>query len=79
MKRLIRICAGSFCIVAVFFFALPSRAEAYLDPGTGSVILQGILAAVAGLLVVGKVYWRRLTGLLRGRKDKLRNNQEGRQ
>lgn len=36
---------------------------AYLDPGTGSFILQGIIAGVLGSLVVIKSYWHRLKAL----------------
>ena len=35
-------------------------AHAYLDPGTGSMILQVILGGVAGLVVAGKLYWKRV-------------------
>lgn len=35
-------------------------AEAYLDPGTGSIIVQGIIGAVAGGLVLMKVYWQKI-------------------
>ena len=33
---------------------------AYLDPGSGSFILQLILGAVVGLLVAVKAYWGRI-------------------
>ena len=36
------------------------------DPGTGSIILQGLIAAVAGALVVGKLYWERLKQFFSG-------------
>lgn len=32
---------------------------AYVDPGSGSMILQLVLGGVAGLAVVIKLYWRR--------------------
>ncbi len=32
---------------------------AYLDPGSGSLLLQGLAAGVAGAAVTAKVYWRR--------------------
>ncbi len=32
-------------------------AVAYLDPATGSMIIQGIIGAVAGAVVVLKLYW----------------------
>jgi hypothetical protein len=35
-------------------------AHAYLDPGTGSMILQLILGGVAGAMVIGKLYWQRV-------------------
>jgi hypothetical protein len=40
-------------------------AFAYLDPGAGSMLLQGILAAVAGSVFALKQYWRRVASLLR--------------
>jgi hypothetical protein len=36
-----------------------SESYAYLDPGTGSMLLQLLLGGVAGLLVIGKLYWYR--------------------
>jgi hypothetical protein len=33
------------------------NAFAYLDPGTGSIIVQGVIGAIAGGLVVGRMYW----------------------
>lgn len=32
---------------------------AYLDPGSGSLLVQGLVAGVASVVVMGKVYWRR--------------------
>jgi hypothetical protein len=32
----------------------------YLDAGSGSLILQTLAGGVAGVAVVGKLYWRRL-------------------
>jgi hypothetical protein len=31
----------------------------YLDAGTGSMIMQALAGGVAGVAVVGKLYWRR--------------------
>jgi hypothetical protein len=41
----------------------PTPALAYLDPGTGSILLQVIIGGVAGVGVVAKLYWHRLRGL----------------
>ena len=39
-------------------------AQAYLDPGTGSMVLQLILGGVAGALLIAKLYWARFKKLL---------------
>ena len=36
----------------------------YLDPGTGSMILQVLLGGVAGIALAGKLYWQRLRSML---------------
>jgi hypothetical protein len=41
-----------------------SPAYAYLDPGTGSIILQMLLGGVAGVALVGKLYWHKLRSLI---------------
>lgn len=44
----------------------PGRmAHAYLDPGTGGIILQMLLGGAAGVMVVGKLYWHQFTSLFR--------------
>ena len=40
----------------------------YLDPGSGSLILQAIVGGAAAVAVMGKIYWRRLLGFLRIRR-----------
>ena len=43
---------------------MTTNAHAYLDPGTGSMILQVLLGGVAGLALAGKLYWHKLLALL---------------
>jgi len=48
------------------------QAEAYLDPGTGSFLLQLLIGAVLGAGFAVKMGWHRITGFLGrllGRKD----------
>lgn len=47
-------------LVSFIFITYSQQAAAYLDPGTGSMILQGIIAgiAVAGFTI--KNYWYRI-------------------
>ncbi len=56
--------------LVVFFgaFTIPQPALAYLDPASGSMILQLVLGGIAGTLVVLKLYWRRFMNLLSRRK-----------
>jgi hypothetical protein len=37
---------------------------AYLDPGTGSFVLQALVAALAGVAVVVNAYWSKIKRLL---------------
>jgi hypothetical protein len=53
-------------ILAVALWSAP--AYAYLDPGTGSMILQLLLGGVAGAAVIGRLYWSKLTSVLGFRK-----------
>ena len=52
----------------IFIFMAPALSFAYLDPGSGSMLLQIILGGVAGLVVVFKLYWGRFLSLLGVRK-----------
>lgn len=33
---------------------------AYIDPGTGSILLQGLLAGVASVIAFGGIFWKRV-------------------
>ncbi len=50
--------AAALCSLA--WLAQSGPADAYLDPGTGSIILQMVLGGVAGGLVVMRLYWARI-------------------
>jgi hypothetical protein len=43
---------------------------AYLDPGTGSMLVQLLVGGAAAVGVMAKLYWDRLLRILRIRKDK---------
>jgi hypothetical protein len=53
-----------------YLVLLVSPAYAYLDPGTGSAILQGVIGALAAIGVVAKLYWHRLMRFFGIRKNK---------
>ncbi|MCF8493394.1 MAG: 50S ribosomal protein L11 methyltransferase [Sphingomonadaceae bacterium] len=43
----------------VFSALLTSPAYAYLDPGTASMLLQGLLGGIAAFFAVGSMYWKK--------------------
>jgi hypothetical protein len=49
-------------LTTLILVAQTGPAEAYLDPGTGSILLQMLLGGVAGGLVVIRLYWARIKG-----------------
>ena len=58
-------CRLGYLLLIGFFLSLtaPSAALAYLDPGSGSMLLQLVLGGLAGLAVIAKLYWHRLLAL----------------
>jgi hypothetical protein len=59
-------------LAIVLFAALTTPAYAYIDPGSGSMILQGVLAAIVAIAVTIKLWWHRLLVLLGIRKRTLK-------
>ena len=49
--------------VTLFVLLLSSPAYAYLDPGTGSILIQGALAALAVASAAVAAFWTRLQQL----------------
>lgn len=54
-------------LLSVFFISTP--AYAYLDPGTGSILLQGLIALLAGVGVTARMYWGRIASAFGFRKQ----------
>jgi len=51
-------------IFVAMLFATPRPADAYLDANTGSLLIQLLLGGVAGIALVGRLYWQRLKSFL---------------
>jgi hypothetical protein len=59
--RVIRvITVALFAAMFLLVSHLQGTAQAYLDPGTGSIALQFLLAAVVGVLATVRLYWDRM-------------------
>ena len=61
----------SINVLTIFVLGLlwPTPAYAYLDPASGSLILQLILGGVAGLMVIGKLFWHKVQRLLPWKRE----------
>jgi len=57
-----------FLLALVACLSITSPAHAYLDPGTGSMLLSAIIGVVAAVGLALKLFWYRLVGLLHGKK-----------
>lgn len=47
-------------VFSVLMITIPRAAYAYVDPGTGSWILQTVLAGILGISFALKTYWRKI-------------------
>ena len=56
--------AALFIVVFLFVSHLSGGLQAYLDPGTGSMVLQALLAGFAAAIALGRIYWDRLKSLV---------------
>lgn len=51
-------------LLAASLFIFPKEAHAYIDPGSGSYIIQIILAGVFGSLFALKLYWKKVSSFV---------------
>ena len=56
---------GVVLIALYFVWVSEARVDAYLDPGSGSMLVQLLLGGVAGAAVVMKLGWERFKGMFR--------------
>jgi hypothetical protein len=55
---------ASVLVLTLLLVSIAKPAHAYLDPGTGSIMLQAALAGVAGAVVILRLYLGKLKVLL---------------
>jgi hypothetical protein len=62
--------------VVVMLAILPFPAHAYLDPGTGSMIVQLVVGAIAVAGMTLKMYWRKILGLFNHRPNEKKDAED---
>ncbi len=50
----------SLLVALIVVLIVPQAAHAYLDPASGSMILQAVIGGVAAGALAFKFYWRRI-------------------
>lgn len=74
--RMKPLCSAFPLVLSVVLAVMSAtEAQAYLDGGSGSMLLQLLLGGVAGLAIAGKLYWYKLLSLF-GLKPKPANTPE---
>jgi len=58
-----------FSLILSSAFLVSEPAHAYLDPGTGGMIMQMIIGAIAGIGVALKMYWHKIAAFFSSSKD----------
>lgn len=59
-KKLIGSLVPLFTILLLARGLFISDAYAYLDPGTGSIMIQALIGALVGLAITLKVFWYKI-------------------
>jgi hypothetical protein len=59
----------AFFFVFLYVAGFAEVAFAYLDPGSGSMMLQLLLGGVVGIAAILKLYWNAFAGLFRRKKQ----------
>ena len=57
-------------IILISFLLYPTSAYAYLAPGIGSLMLQGIIAGIAVVTTTIGVYWKKIKSFFSKFKSK---------
>lgn len=67
----------NYLFILIFSFVMFSfgNAFAYLDPGTGSIIIQAILGFIAAAVTTLSIYWSKFKIFLKKIFEKRKNKQ----
>ena len=60
MFNVLKNIASAITLTIFIFLLFEKNVGAYLDPGTGSMILQAVIGAIVGSAVAIKIFWKRI-------------------
>jgi hypothetical protein len=60
---------GMVLVLILFFLTFTKYMYGYLDPGTGSYVIQVILAAILGIGVAFRLFWHKIKGIFKKKPD----------
>lgn len=64
-------------LLLLAFLLFPQTAYAYIDPGTGALILQMLIAGVATAAITVKMWWARFLSFFRRSDEDEKSDQKG--
>jgi len=59
--------------LAVITLVFGREAHAYLDPGTGSMVFQALIALFLGAAATGKLWWSKVKSIFSKKSDRENN------
>ena len=74
MKRFVRSGITGPIAPVLFFLVFHHQIHAYLDPGTGSLILQTVIGVLVGGLLAIKIFWGRIKSFFGRLFSRSKNN-----
>ena len=70
-------CTGlAMCFTVLFVLGLSADAYGYIDWGTGSFMIQMLIAGLVGAVFALKLYWKKMTAFFSSRFSKRRRDAE---
>ena len=63
-------------IINIFILVISNNAQAYIDPGSGSIIIQAILGAIAAVGTTLSIYWSKIKKFFSKNKKNLTDDKQ---
>ena len=76
MKRFVH--PTTFIMPALLYLPFHQVVHAYIDPGTGSIVLQALIGAFAAALVAIGMFWKQIKAFVRNLFSRSKKSEEPR-